>query len=103
MLVLLDSSASLLKKGDITGAIAQRREAIALDPAFAEAHYDLGVALSEADASSAEAEAAFRRAIALDPDYARAYAALGRLLEARGDAAGARAARARTAALTPCS
>jgi tetratricopeptide (TPR) repeat protein len=103
MLVLLDSSEALLKKGDVAGAIAQRREAIALSPAFPEAHYDLGLALSAADPSSTEAEAAFRRAIALDPNHARAFAALGRVLEARGDDAGARAARARATALAPCS
>jgi tetratricopeptide (TPR) repeat protein len=103
MLVLLDSSAALLKNGDIKEAIAQRREASALAPGFAEVHYELGLALRAADASSAEAEAAFRQAIALEPAYARAYSALGDVLEKRGDGAGARAARVRASALAPCS
>lgn len=101
MLVLLDSSAGLLKNGNILGAIAQRREAITISPGFAEAHYELGLASTAADASSAEAEAAFRRAIALDPNHARAYAALARLLDARGNEIAARAARTRATALTP--
>jgi Flp pilus assembly protein TadD len=103
MLVLLDSSASLLNNGDINGAIAQRREAAALAPGFAEAQYELGLALRAGDAGSADAELAFRQAITLDPAYARAYSALADVLEKRGDSSGARAARTRASALAPCS
>ncbi len=103
MLVLLDSSATLLKNGDVKGAIAQRREAVGIVSSFAEAHYELALALRAADAASPEAEASLRRAIALDPGYARAYSALAQLLERRGDETGARAARGRAATLAPCS
>ncbi len=103
MLVLLDSSATLLARGDLAGAVAQGREAVALGPTVADAHFELGLALSEVDGSRVEAEAAFRQAIALDPGHARAYRALARLLELRGDQAAARASRARAAALAPCS
>jgi tetratricopeptide (TPR) repeat protein len=102
MLVLLDSSAALLKKGDLAGAIAQRREAAAISPGFADAHYELGLALRDAG-SFIEAEAALRQAIALDEHHARAHAALADVLDKRGDHDGARAARARAAALAPCS
>jgi len=103
VLVLLDSSAALLAKGDVAAAIAQRREAVAIGPAFADAYYELGLALRETDGGRMEAEAAFRQAAALDPKHARAFAALAQLLDARSDAAGARAARARASALAPCS
>ena len=103
MLVLLDSSAAFLARGDLARAVAQGREAVALRPTSAEAHVELGLALSELDGSRAEAETAFRQAVALDPGYARAYRALARLLELRGDQAAARAARARAAVLAPCS
>jgi tetratricopeptide (TPR) repeat protein len=102
-LVLLDSSAALLAKGDVAGAIAQRREAVASSSRFADAHYELGVALAAAEGSRAEAEAAFRQAIVLDERHARAHAALATLLASRGDEAGAHAARARAAELAPCS
>ena len=102
-LVLLDSSAALVAKGDRAGAIAQRREAVAISPGFADAHYELGVLLAEVNELGAEADTAFRRAIALDPGHVRAYRALAGLLELRGDAAGAREARARAAAVAPCS
>ncbi len=101
MLVLLDSSAALRARGDLARAVAQGREAVALSPTSAEAHVELGLALSELDGTRAEAETAFRQAIALDPGDARAYRALARLLELRGDQAAARAARARAAVLAP--
>jgi tetratricopeptide (TPR) repeat protein len=101
-LVLLDASAGLLAKGDVAGAVAQRREAVATSPRYAEAHYLLGLALVDAQAPPAEAEAAFREAIALDPSQAPTYAALGRLLERTKDNEGARAAYARASALAPC-
>ena len=118
-LVLLDMSDGLLARGDIAGATARRREAVATSPRYAEAHYALGIALLDAEASvkqdakasvkqdakasRKEAEAAFREAIALDPGQARSYVALGRLLEEAKDEAGAQAARARAATLAPCS
>lgn len=103
MLVLLDSSAERLDKGDVATAIAQRREAIALSPRFAEAHYQLGVALRLKPEQMAEAEAALRQAITLDSNHARAHAELARLLDLRGDKAGAEQARQRAVTLAPCS
>ena len=102
-LVLLDSSEALLSKGDVAAAIAQRREAVALSPSFADGHYELGLALQRDAASRSDAELAFRQAIALDSGHARAHRALADLLERRGDAGGARDARARAKAVAPCS
>jgi tetratricopeptide (TPR) repeat protein len=102
-LVLLESAAALMANGDVAGAIARRREVVAMSPGFADAHYELGLALREVEELRVEAESAFRQAITLDPEHARAFDALGRLLETRGDEAGARAARARAAELAPCS
>jgi tetratricopeptide (TPR) repeat protein len=102
-LVLLESSAALMAKGDVAGAIARRREVVSLSPGFPDGHYELGLALREVETSRAEAERAFRQTITLDPEHARAYDALARLLEVRGDEAGAHAARARAAELAPCS
>jgi len=101
-LVLLDASAAQLSKGDVAGAIARRREAVALSPSFADAHYQLGLALQQAE-RRADAEQAFRDAIANDATHAPAYLALADLLERRGDANGARDARARAKAAAPCS
>jgi tetratricopeptide (TPR) repeat protein len=115
MLVLLDLSAALLDKGDLAGAVARRREAVSLSPGFAEAHYQLGVALGRNAARTAgvmaahaggqleEAEAALRQAITLSPSHARAHAELARLLDLRGDKAAAEQARLRAATLAPCS
>jgi tetratricopeptide (TPR) repeat protein len=102
-LVLLDASHALLARGDIAGAIARRREAVAASPEFAEAHFELGLALQRGDATRQEAESSLRQAIALDPRLARAHAALATLLEGQGETAGASAARARAAELAPCS
>jgi tetratricopeptide (TPR) repeat protein len=103
MLVLLDASADLLKKGKVADAIAQGREALALVPTFAEAHYQLGLALRQDPRAIVEAESAFRQAIALDARHARAHRELGRLLESKGDKDGAQEALQHAAALAPCS
>jgi tetratricopeptide (TPR) repeat protein len=101
-LVLLDSSTALLERGDVAGAIAQRREAVHASPDLAEAHYELGLALQRVPQAMADAEAALRQAIGLDPRFARAHAALARLLDAKGDSQAAAAARSRAAELAPC-
>ena len=102
-LVLLDASTARLANGDVPGAIAQRREAIAISPGFAEAHYELGRALSENGDLDADAEKAFREAIRIEPAHVLAHRALADLLERRGDTASAREIRARARAIAPCS
>ncbi len=62
------------------------REAIRIKPDYAEAHYNLGVALDD-QGRAAEAEKEYREAIRIKPDYAEAHSCLGALLAAQGRAA----------------
>ena len=84
----LNLAIALGRTGETAEAEALLREAIRLDPALAQAHYQLGVALERADRSEAAVEA-LRSAAAADPAYApphyalaRIYRRLGRLPEA---------------------
>jgi tetratricopeptide (TPR) repeat protein len=63
----------------IDGGAVERllRSAIALDDSFAEAHFELGVALSASRPAQAIAE--FQRVITLQPDWAEAHYRLGQL------------------------
>jgi serine/threonine-protein kinase len=54
-------------------AKAAARRALELDPANAEAHTSLGIAVAYADVDWTAAEQSFRRAIELEPDYAQAH------------------------------
>ncbi len=72
----------LLAQGDLPGAIALYRAAIAEAPAEAALHFNLANALSATD--PAEAEAAYRAALALDPAYQAAHANFGTLLRRLG-------------------
>ncbi len=55
------------------------RNAIAIDPEYADAHYNLGVLLAEDPERQDEAEQAYRNTIAIDPDYTSAHNNLGLL------------------------
>ncbi|TFI59259.1 YaiO family outer membrane beta-barrel protein [Sphingomonas parva] len=76
--------------GQAERAIALLQEVIAVQPDNADAHLQLGLALSALH-RDAEAEAEFRRTLALAPDYDDARIALARQAERRGDTAGAKA------------
>jgi len=68
----------LKERGKLDEAIAEFREAIRINPDFAEAHYNLGKAwhgLGELDLAVAE----WREAIRLKPDYALAHYAIFKL------------------------
>ena len=56
-------------------AILHFREAVALDPRYAQAYYNLGRALAETGAAG-EAAAQWRKALEIDPQLAEAAAAL---------------------------
>jgi Tfp pilus assembly protein PilF len=78
-------------RGDMAGAEAAYRAAIAAGPQHAKAHSNLGVILS-GRGDKAGAEAAYRASIAADPQCADAHFNLGILLKQRGDLAGEEAA-----------
>jgi hypothetical protein len=86
---LHDSVAMLyLELGRQDAAIGHFRKSLAIKPKAAQAHYNLGTALTMAHRLE-EAEAAFRAALKLDPSYANAHNNLGNVLLAlgRGDEA----------------
>jgi len=65
-------------------AIALMREAIAIDPNFWEAHYDLGILLAQAG-DLAGAEPSLERAAKLAPDSEEIATALGQIRRRRGE------------------
>jgi protein O-GlcNAc transferase len=67
---------ALLGLGRLGEAADSYRQAIALQPDYAEAHYNLGVVLQN-QGEPDEAVASYCRAIALAPDYAEAHNNLG--------------------------
>ena len=69
--------------GRLADAEASYRQAIALKPDFAEAHYNLGNALKDLGRLE-DAEASYRQAIALKPDFAQAHSNLGLTLKELG-------------------
>jgi protein O-mannosyl-transferase len=74
---------ALGRKGQLDEAIRHCREAIRLQPEYAEAHNNLGIALDE-KGQVGEAIIQYREAIRLKPDYADAYYNLGTLLLLNG-------------------
>lgn len=61
----------LRRSGELAAAVAQYRRAVALDPASADARYNLGIALRQAG-ELRESALAFRAAASLDPNDAEA-------------------------------
>lgn len=84
-----DSLGSVMRAaGQFDEAFACFERAVRLDPAYAPAHLNLGVAYlrkGEAD----RAMGLLRRAVELDPDFVQAHVILARALYERGDQAGA--------------
>ena len=78
---------SLLKsQGRLDEAVASYRNALAINPNYAEAHNNLGIAL-KAQGKLDEAIASYQRAIAINPDYAEAHFNLGNALSDKGKSA----------------
>jgi predicted O-linked N-acetylglucosamine transferase (SPINDLY family) len=74
---------ALRERGRLDDAIAQYREAVGLQPDYADAHNNLGDALREARQPDASMQHC-AQAIALRPDYAQAYNNLGNALKDLG-------------------
>lgn len=70
---------ALLQKGEVDGAIAQFKDALAVDPNDAAACYNLGNALLQ-NGKADEAIAQFKAAVKLDPKNAMAHYNLGNAL-----------------------
>jgi tetratricopeptide (TPR) repeat protein len=81
-------------------AVACYRRAMELNPNFADAHYNLGIALMELGKPE-EAAACYRRALELKPDYANAHNNLGHALIVLGKSDEAVACCRRALALRP--
>lgn len=83
-------------------AVAERayRSAVAAEPAFAEAHTNLGTVL-QLQGRLRDAEASYRTAVSLAPTSANAHANLGSVSYALGDVSGAEALYRRAIELDP--
>ncbi len=73
-------------QGDLEEAEKYFRQALALQPRHAGAHYNLGNILVERG-QTAEASSCFRNAVSLNPDHADAHSNLGSLLMEQGQLA----------------
>jgi Flp pilus assembly protein TadD len=78
-----DAALLYLELGRNEPAIAHFRKSLTLNPQSAQAHYNLGTALTVARRLD-EAIAAFRDTLRLDPSYANAHNNLGNVLLAQG-------------------
>jgi protein O-GlcNAc transferase len=74
---------ALKQQGRLEEAIAACRQAIAIKPDYAEAHFNLGNALYD-QGKLEEAVTAYRQAIAIKPDYFESHYNLGNVLHGRG-------------------
>jgi protein O-GlcNAc transferase len=73
------------QRGRLDAAIASYQQALARDPGYAAAHYNLGNAYRATEEIGAAAEC-FRRAVDSDSEHAPALAALGQVLQRLGRA-----------------
>lgn len=82
--VLTDLAVTLARQGRLDEAASRLGAALEADPAYAEAHYNLGVVRAARGDRSA-AEAAYRRTLDLAPRHPEAHNNLGVILAGRGD------------------
>ena len=74
---------ALMDLGRLDEAAVQYREAIQIDPRFAEVHYNLGNVLT-ARGHGDEAIAEYQKAVDIKPDHAFAHANMGSILARQG-------------------
>jgi Flp pilus assembly protein TadD len=80
---LYDQGIDLFADGNLDAAVARYRDAIALDPAYADAWNALAIAYNDAG-RHAEAIAAGQRLVELTPDDVLAHTSLSRFYQAAG-------------------
>jgi protein O-mannosyl-transferase len=95
-----DLGMAVLLKGDVAGAIAHFNRAVRLDPANAEAHYNLGNCYL-GRSQWADAAGEYKKAIKAKPTYARVYGNLGVALARMGSTDEAIACLRHTAEIEP--
>jgi tetratricopeptide (TPR) repeat protein len=100
-MILVETAARAMSKGDRKAALEQLWEAVASSPTFPEARYQLALAHLPPAGDATESEAQFLRVVQLDPDHARAHHQLGMLRARRGDLPGALASLRRATELAP--
>ena len=83
MLITISVMRPATDKGQLEEAMAAFRQAIALKPNYAEAHYNLGC-IRTIKGQLDEAIAAYRQALVFRPNYAEAYVNLGNALHDKG-------------------
>ena len=98
-MMLLETAAGEMKKGDKGTALERLREAVRASSSFSEARYQLALAVLPSDPRSAESD--FLHVVRLDPEHARAHHQLGVLRGRRGDLQGALASLRRATELAP--
>ena len=81
---ILQQAIASHKEGKIDEAEKSYKKAIELKPDYAEAHYNLGVALENLGRLD-EAEKSYKKAIELKPDFPEAHNNLGNTLNYKGD------------------
>lgn len=84
-MILVETAAGQLAKGQLPAAVSQLREATAASPSFAEAHYQLGLALRRSGVDPREAQMPFLRVLELEPGYAPARYEMAKILGELGE------------------
>ncbi len=97
---LLELAQDLHRRGDVAGAIAALRQAVALEPTLSAAHKNLSVLLWQ-EGRTAEARDALAYAVSVMPAQASLWARLARVQADLGEAAAALASIARAEAAQP--
>jgi tetratricopeptide (TPR) repeat protein len=113
-MLLVDSARDLLNRAEPEGALPLLKEAVALAPGLAEAHFQLSIALNRAEAQGMVSgrdrgrsdkdgaiEAELRSAIERDPAHAQAHFNLGIRCAIRGDTPSALASLRRAVSVAP--
>jgi tetratricopeptide (TPR) repeat protein len=80
---LFDRAVDLVADGDLAAAVAAYEEALALDPAFADAWQGLALAASQLGQHERAIEAA-KKLVELAPDETLAHTTLSRIYQAAG-------------------